>query len=172
MLRLLRSLNLALVALAAIAFASTANATPLTVGGGWQHDIVSNTTDPSSLSPFDFTLAGDAVFSISDCCLVGDHYKVFNFGSLILETALGLLPTVWTPTGDFYDSEWTNPSLEHGQITLGPGTYELTVFGDCGGGCEAGVGERLDAAIPEPGTLALIAAGLIGTVAIRRRRAA
>ena len=172
--RLIHSLRTLAVAavIAGGAMLSTTNstATVLPLDGGWQTDQIDAAGVPSLLSDWTFTLTESAVFSITDCCVVGDNYIVTNFGGALLTTALGLLPTYWTPGGSGSDDDWANAELQHGQIILGPGDYSLSISGDGVGGLSAGFSLRLDTAVPEPATLALLGLGFIGVAFSRRRK--
>lgn len=161
----------ALVASGAMFSTTNATGTVLVIDSGWQADDIDAADTPSLASPWTFTLTGSAVFSITDAFVVGDNYIVTNMGGFLLTTALGLLPTPWTPGGGTPDNAWADPNYQHGQITLGPGDYSLSISGDGVGGLPAGFYIRLDtAAVPEPAMLALLGLGFIGIAFSRRRK--
>ncbi len=138
---------------------------------GWTSDAISSAWADSSDSPYVFSLSSPAYFRITDCCVVGDQFKVWNFTSLILTTSY----MAGSPFGDnaYADAAWSSTSYQSGEVLLGPGSYELHVQGDGVGGLPAGFFTRLDTAVPLPGAASLGLAflgglGLVG--AIRRRR--
>lgn len=133
--------------------------------GGWAYDTIEAPAYDSLSSPYDFTLAGDALFSISDCCTPGDTWSVYDWGTLILTTTF----TVYIPWGLGDPTEWMDPAYSHGIALLGAGAHSLTVQGDCGGGCPAGFYSRLDS-LPEPASIGGLLLGLVGL--LYRRRAA
>ena len=145
-------------------------ASTLTVGGGWTGDDISFVTD--SLA-FDFTLASAGLFSLTDCCAVGDTWTISGaFGGA---SAVGASPGgVTLGIGDtFYDQYWSAPTFGHFQVALAAGTYNIFVTGDCVGGCPAGFGVRADlTAVPLPaaGFLLIGALGGMGLVSRRRGR--
>lgn len=144
-----------------------ANATVLSIGTGWQYDELDAVGSPTISSPWTFTLVGPAIFSITDAFIVGDQYTVSGDFSLV--TALGLLPTVWVaPSNPTADAAWADGRFQHGQITLGPGAYSISITGDGVGGIPAGLYIRLDT-VPEPATLVLVALGLVAVSFSRRR---
>jgi hypothetical protein len=154
---------------------STAQATPLVAGSGWQFDEISISNAASANSPWTFTLTTSGVFSIVDSFIAGDTYDVFDVGGLLVTTTFAAAPTYWTPVGDPADFNWVNLAYSRGQILLGPGSYAFDVFGNTlPGGVPAGLYVRLDAIteVPAPGALALLAVGLTGLLVARRRLAA
>ena len=98
-----------------------------------------------------FLLPGTSAMEIwyTDCCLPGDSYQLFADG-----VSLGLTP-VSPPFGP------TLFTAQGGQVI----TIEMPVFG---GGLPAG--SSIYTVTPEPGTILLMATGLLGLgVAMRRR---
>ncbi len=159
----------ALVASGAMFSATNATGTVLVIDSGWNYDQLDAAGAPTEKSDWTFTITSGAVFSITDAFNFGDQYTVS--GSFALVTSLGLLPVVWTlPSDPTADGAWANAGFQHGQITLGPGSYTISVTGDGAGGIPAGLYVRLDAAVPEPTTLALLGLGFIGVAFARRRK--
>jgi hypothetical protein len=146
---------------AVLAMAAQSSATALIVDTGWQYDQTDSVGTPSESSPLTFTVpTGDVyVFSLSDGFIAGDTYQV-SFGGLTAFTTFSLYPTTFDnnlgPAAGSFAADWLDPTFSHLQLFFSPGSYSLTVTGDCGGGCPAGVGERLDlfsgTAVPEPAT--------------------
>ena len=181
-------MNMKLFATAAIAaglgfgMASSSFAdTPLVLGTGWLSDEVDNTTDPSLGSAFTVTLgAGQAAqFSISDGFLHGDTYTIVLNGVDVFMSQLGVTATPFDnnlgPAAPFYAADWLDPTFSHFALQFGPGSYSFVVTGDCGGGCPAGFGYRLDSlGVPEPAAWALMLAGfgLVGATLRSGRRQA
>ncbi|HEX4181692.1 MAG TPA: PEP-CTERM sorting domain-containing protein [Caulobacteraceae bacterium] len=161
---------------AALAMAAQSSATALLVGTGWQYDQVNSTTTPSENSPLTFTVPTGAtyVFSLSDGFIPGDIYTVTASGMTVFST-FTLYPTTFNnnlgPAAGDFAADWLDASFSHLQLMFAPGTYSLSIGGNCGGGCPAGVGERLDNAIPEPAAWLAMVLGFGGIgVAMRRRR--
>ena len=148
-----------------------------TLGVGWVADEISAPFVPSDASPYTFTLAASAIFRITDQFVPGDTYFVYNGAvtpaNLILTTVFNGPQAPLTPVGDpTGEAGWESGDYSHGQITLGPGTYALTVEGDGVGGTPAGFYTRLDSATvtPEPSTFAIMGlSGVAGLVFYRRR---
>lgn len=161
----------ALAVAALVGLGGPAGAIPLPVDTGWVEDTQFGGVPFTVNSPWTFTVAHKAVFSITDQFAPGDNYDVFNFGAPLLTTPLGILPTFRTVIGDpFGESGWNSASHQHGQIILGPGVYSLDINGDGAGGLPAALYVRVDNLLPEPITLALFSFGLAGLGIARRRK--
>ncbi len=167
-----------LAALAALALgtsAAPAFASSITLGGGWVADQISAADPtPSQNSAYTFTLTGFGMFRVTDAYVAGDTFYVRDGSSnLILTTTIGSPPSNPSGFGDnsTADTAWSSSSYGHGEVLLFPGSYSLTVTGDGAGGVPAGFFVRLDAAAPEPSTLALLGLGGAGLAAwsVRRR---
>lgn len=146
---------------------SAANASPV-LNGGWYEDNLTADNVASDGSPYTFTLLTAAWFRITDAFLVGDTFTVFETGGVspLLETVNQAFATGF---GDNTNADFGWTSADHGsaEILLSAGAYSLEVFGDCGGGCDAGFYARLDA-VPLPAGLPLLAGGIAAFGFVRR----
>jgi len=180
-----KSFLLTAVAVSAMAAVTSAGAATLILHGGegWQLGIDSARnaaqTTPSVLKLV-VTGAGGAYFSFSDCCVVGDVYKIgFNngFGTLTTTTTFSGYSTPFVnnlgPYASTFAPDWLNNSFSHFQILLTAGTYKVTVKDThlaTNGTYPAGFGFRLDNNVPEPATWALMLGGVFGVGASLRAR--
>jgi hypothetical protein len=133
------------------------------LGAGWAYDQINAAFVPSVDSPYIYNLGSAAVFTITDDFVVGDVYQVFDFGVLILTTAIwGAMP----PFGPGDPFGWVTAGYAKGQILLAPGPHQLVVMGNGAGGIPAGFYTRIDnATVPEPGLLLILCIG-IGAVSL------
>ncbi len=173
-----RQFLLAGAAVGALSGASMApaSATTLTPGSGWVSDSIFNASDPSLNSPLTFTINKPAYLSVVDCCIVGDVYQIQNSSNqaVLGTTSFVTLPYLWHNTGSFFDLEWAGSTYSKISLLFGPGSYSLNVLDIAANfGIPAGFGERLDyAAAPEPLSIALLGAGLVGLGVVGRRKRA
>jgi hypothetical protein len=155
-----------LIPVIVLTVAGAASAGPVLNGGWYSYDYIDYADTPSLQSPYLYNLGGTALFSLSDCCVVGDTWKIYDFGSLILTTSLA---GAMAPFPGYNPSEWTDPAFSHGQVLLGTGSHELVVKGDGLGGLAAGFYTRLDS-VPDAGSsMLLLGIGLAGLRAWRKR---
>lgn len=170
------NLKLAFLAAAAAACLSLpAQATTLVENSGWHGDDFTAADVPSSNGPWTFTVADSAVFSIVDCCVVGDVYKLYDTitSSLLATTTFYAGSGVQVDASLFGDS-WISADWSKLAYNVGPGSYSFTITSNAVGGAPGSFGVRLDsAAVPEAGTWALMIVGFAGMgAALRRRRMA
>ena len=160
--------NVLLSAVAAAFLALPASASVLVENTGWQDDILSAANSTTDNSPWTFTIADTATFSVVDCCVVGDVYKLYD-GATLLKTSTFYAGSGVQASGG-YGSFWTSPAYSKLAFAVGPGSYSFTIVGDGVGGIPAGLGVRLDSgAVPEASTWAMMLMGFGGLGAMLRR---
>lgn len=161
-------MNLKLAFVAAIMMApSLGSAATLTLDTGWDFDTLSSVPGPTDNSPWTFTIAGPATFSLTDDFIVGDTY--FLSGDITGTSTFYVGANDVRATGTFA-AAWLNPAYSKFSAYLGAGTYTFRVTGDGVGGVPASLGLRLDSAVPEPASWVMLIAGfgLIGATMRRR----
>lgn len=164
---MLRSIFAVVVAL--LFCTGTAWAGPISIGSGWLAlDWGIGSPAPASGNPYTFTTPPEgATLKVTDAYLAGDQFEVYR-------DAISLGQTPWVSTGgdwtDDPDVAYSNPVWSSGSWSLPGGEaisiniYTITNPYDYGTGYL-----RVDA-VPEPGTVLLLAAGLLALATIRRGR--
>jgi hypothetical protein len=164
---MLRTFFVVLIALLLCAGAGWAGA--ITVGGGWYaFNWSSGASAPAFENPFTFTTPPEgATLKVTDAFQTGDQFEVFRDA-----TSLGVTPLVsetadWTDDPDvaYSDPRWSHRAWGlPGGDTVNINIYTVTNPYGYGTGYL-----RVDAGVPEPGTVLLLGAGLLALAAIRRR---
>jgi len=128
---------------------------------GFASDVIFGSGVDSADSPYVYSpLPTAATFTITDDFIVGDTYKVYDFGTLILTTSVSGGGQPYGGVG--------GAAYSWGSVLLSAGAHSLTVQGDGVGGLPAGFYTRLDTAraTPDAGSFALVGgvvwAGLLG----------
>lgn len=152
---------------AALIAIAPASAAVLVANTGWQSDTLSVAGLPTSNSPWTFTVATSAVLSVTDAFITGDTYTLS--GDVAGVTTLFAGGGVQAD-GTTFGLAWANPVYGKIAINVGPGNYAFSITGDGAGGLPAGLGVRLDTAVPEPMTWAMMVVGLGVVGASMRRR--
>jgi hypothetical protein len=154
---------------------ANAEAGPLVLDAGWIEDTFFDfgPTEETLLGSYIFDLAGPALLTITDCCVPGDAFDLYDGAAFLASSA----PLAGVPFGDglgefpfVFDADLADPAYDGLQYMLAPGSYSLSIeMTDISGGTPGSLGVRLDSKVPEPSTLALLGAALLG-LAVRRRR--
>jgi hypothetical protein len=166
-----------------------ATITPLAVPGQWYDFTVDDLaaqsggvdwidyTDGSALS-FTFSITAPTQLRVVDAGIAGDTFNVTVNGISQLTSAVPVV--AYSPTAvvvtDF-DAAWANPSFSRGSWLLtAPGSYTVTgvlaqSVSNGGAPLNSTIGAVMLAAVPEPGTWALLLAGLAVLGVTARRRA-
>lgn len=123
-----------------------------------------------------FTFTGAATVDLVDCCIIGDRFKLYDNGNLIGMTDAVLGYQNGDQSNCFSgDACWADSRMSAGSFTLGAGSHDLSIvlsqFAD-GTIREGGAGfiRATSTSVPEPGSLALFGAGLLGLAMLRRRQ--
>jgi len=166
-----------------------ATVTPLAVSGQWYEFDVDDVqaqsngvewidySDGSALS-FTFTIAAPTELRVVDAGFAGDSFNVTVNGISQLTSAVPT--TTYSPTRTAitnFDAAWADTGFSRGSWLLtAPGTYTVTgvlaqSVTNGGAPLNATIGAVMLAAVPEPGTWALLLAGLAVIGVIARRRA-
>jgi hypothetical protein len=122
--------------------------------------------------PWTYTAATGTIVKIPDTATVGDRFRLYDFGIFIGDTSVvannGNGTNNNNPNADFID-----PVLSHGAFALAGGSHSLTIeiIQNALPPNDAAIGYfRVDPApVPLPATLILLAPGLIGLLAFRKR---
>jgi hypothetical protein len=137
--------------------------------------------DAGSEITFTFTVAAasSATLTVLDAAFAGDTFSVFSGASLLGTTSavpVGSLET--SPNAGLdYAAALANPLFSRGVYTFGPGTYEISgrleqsaLSGGFALNATAGAVSLVVTPVPEPGTVALLGAGLAALGGVARRR--
>lgn len=116
---------------------------------------------------YQLTTTTSVRIDLVDRLMIGDQYKLFVSGDTVTTmTTSGTfnywLDGVQTSTYTF-DEAWSNPFLSKGSLYLGPGTYDLDISAiRVASGVNYGSGYIRATSVPEPSTLLMLGAGILG----------
>jgi hypothetical protein len=158
----------------ALGAAAPAGAAALAVGGPWSTfdfaEAGSALTDFETFeTSYSFTLAESAYLRVVDGGLTGDRFELFNNG---LSLGLTSVPGDAGPLSvvDDFDAALADGRWSFASFLLAPGSYTITGVATLSP-FDGGIGGIQLAAVPEPGTFGLLAAGLAALVLALRCKA-
>jgi hypothetical protein len=140
-------------------------ATPLTVGGDpylFQFTEMGWIDNPSD--GYQFMTTSSVKIDLTDRLMIGDRYELYVNGAYMMTTsdinyALDGRQTYATT----FNQAWSNPYLSKGSLYLGPGTYDLDLnVIRIAKGVDYGSGYIRVTSVPEPSTLLMLGAGILG----------
>lgn len=161
---------------AATLFSSSASA-QLVTGAGWQVFEFSGLGQVQApFGSFAFNPLSAVQIKLTDCCIIGDRFKISwtgtAIGSFTTSDATAFDGTLGSTDPNVAFADVRNST---GSFNLGAGNYTMTLETvRLTTGYSTGTGWiRADVTtVPEPGTIGLVAAGLIGLAGAARRRKA
>jgi hypothetical protein len=130
-----------------------------------------NGTNPAALAldagPWTFSLSDWGTLRVTDMETSGDFFSLYDFGVLVGTTSTGN-PFATGVCGTDILCALGNADYGKGTFALAAGAHSLTgVFNGVVGG---GDGSLIVRQVPEPMTMSLFGAGLLGAAALRRRK--
>ena len=180
----MKSLKLALAAIL-LSVSAACIAGPITPGAGWYGFCFAvgpgnpatagcqNQGVGASGNSFTFALASAGTLNVTDAFIFGDTFDVY-INSVFAFTTGGGMHSGGGTTGD-PEAAFLSGDYDTGSFALAAGSYIVDIFTNAtptvDGGAYIEVLGRA-APVPEPGILSLLALGLMGVVATRRRRSA
>jgi hypothetical protein len=179
----MKSLKFALAAIL-LSVSAVSFAGPITPGAGWYGFCFANgPTNPatdgcqnqgvgSSGNSFTFALASAGTLNVTDAFVFGDTFDVYINSVFAFTTGGGTHTGAETINPD---TAFAGGAYDTGSLALVAGSYIVDIFthetlGGAGGAYIEVLGRA--APVPEPGILSLVALGLLGVAAARRRRIA
>jgi hypothetical protein len=177
-------LTLCIVFSMVIGIAAAAQADPIGTGGDWYEFLFASAESGGAVSAgtgavpssggnsvyapdpaWTFTSSSSMSLTVTDAFLYGDAFTVYDFGALVGSTpavAIGGSSGLSDPALALLD-----PGLSHASFLLGSGAHSLTMVAYQT--VTPGAAYFRTDAVPEPVTLLLFGAGLLGVGIMRRR---
>jgi hypothetical protein len=126
-------------------------------------------------TPWTFTTTQNTQLQVTDGYVIGDEFSIAITGTMneILNTS-AINPALDGTSGSGTDgaSAWADTDYSRAAINLTPGTYSVTVniIKNAAGQTSGGAFLQDATVTPEPGSIALLAMGLLGAAFLMRRR--
>ena len=123
----LKSLVLTCAVVVAGVAATTAGATPITVGA-WQPFFFESTASTALGSPFTFTSSNAAVVTVTDAYCRGDRFTVSDGATTLGTTTLVAVDLACNTIVSDPDVALTDPGYSSGRFVVGAGSHSVGIF--------------------------------------------
>ena len=113
---------------------------------------------------YQLTTTSSVRIDLTDRLMIGDRYQLYVNGAYMMTTSAINYALDGTQTGTMtFDQAWSNPYLSKGSLYLGPGTYALGInVARVASGVTYGSGYIRATIVPEPATILMLGAGILG----------
>ncbi len=123
----------------------------------------------ADLPPWTFSSTTSFRFIVQDLFLSGDQFSLFD---ALVEIGQTSVPAGGGGCGNNPVTCQGDPRFSRGEFLLGAGSYSFRIRADQSPFGSGGAGFRIEPTqvVPEPGSMGLVAIGLVGLGTLRRRR--
>ena len=113
---------------------------------------------------YQLTTTSSVKIDLTDRLMIGDRYQLYVNNTYMMTTSPIIYALDGLQTGaTTFNEAWNNPYLSKGSLYLGPGTYNLDInVVRVASGVTYGSGYIRATNVPEPATILMLGAGILG----------